>query len=143
MVLRLKTWFEQIADVIMEDPRVVEFMNAGNIVEVNETDEYFSIFSYPPQEAPIFAEFIGGGYTWVVSKECPSKDHWVLKVHKLEHCDYDDPDYDEDNKEDCRNCPDFYLLNGCFYYCNKCGRSMMDPLMSECYGENRPKKDVI
>lgn len=142
MVLRMKTWYEQLVDVVMNDPAVIEFMNAGNVVEVNETDDYFSIFSYPPQEAPIWSEAIGGGYTWIITKECPSPDHWVFTVYKLEHCDYDDYDYDEDNRLDCRNCPNFHLMNGNWYYCNKANRDMMDPLMEECYGENA-KKDVI
>lgn len=142
MVIRLKTFFEQIEELIMDNPMVVRFMECGNVVEIRETDDYFSIFSYPPQKAPIYMELIGGGYTWIVTREYPSEDHWVFNVHKLEHCDYDDWDYDEDNKYDCRNCPDFHLLNGHLYYCNRCNKGMMDPLMSECYAENKSKKDV-
>lgn len=141
MVKTIKSYFEQISEMIHNHPDVIEWLNNGNVVEIMETDAFFSVFAYEPQQAPIFMEMIGSGCTWIVSEQ-KNDDCWTFKIHTSYHCEYDDPDYSEDNQYDCRNCQNFYLLNGCFYYCNKCARSIMDPLMDECYAENRLKKDV-
>ena len=46
--------------------------------------------------------------------------------------DINDPDYELSNKNDCRNCPNFYLKNGHLYWCELHDKSMNDPLAGQC-----------
>ena len=133
MVSRIQSEFEQINEMIHNNGLVIDFLNNGGVVTVQETDKQFSIFAYPPQEAPIWDEVTGHRCTFIITKEVEDDGNWIFTIYKENHSDYTDPDYYFDNDMDCRNCKNFYLMHGNFYTCNATGKDIMDPLMEECY----------
>ena len=128
MIKQLKSYFDQVEEIIFGEDYVSDFMNDGGVITVQESSEDYSVFDR--KFAPISHEVIGDGCTYIVTKEVKD-DEMKFTIYRCEHSDENDPDYDPANDNDCRNCPNFYLHEGHWYMCNLDGENMQDPFSEE------------